>query len=374
GNEAANDESVEDGWFRTGDLGRIDGEGRLYIVGRQKDVIVDGDGRNVYPDEIEEAYGKHSLISEISVVGLDQGAGERVAALVVPTTDSELNRSQVRDALQEHFKATSESLPFHKRIKILEVWDGELPKTAKRSVKRAEVVKVLERLQAAGRVVSGASETGDSWLAVRDIIATLTGQPAASVTPELRVNSDLAFDSLTFMELTTQLERLAGHEVKAEDLMAVDRVGEIAKLVDASSRAGRTEAMERVTKPAAQNEDDPTVELPRPIQDLGRRFLTWGQRQFFDKVMECDIIGAEAVPVDSTFIVAANHASHLDAGLIKTALGDYGKNLVALAARDYFWGSPIVRTYTVNFTKLVPMFSCVYSISSLPRVSSDSTM
>ncbi|MEO0594420.1 MAG: AMP-binding protein, partial [Myxococcota bacterium] len=78
------DTVFRDGWLRTGDLGRLDDEGRLYIVGREKDVIVDGDGRNVYPDEIEEAYGKHPAIDELSVVGVVQGGGERVACLLVP--------------------------------------------------------------------------------------------------------------------------------------------------------------------------------------------------------------------------------------------------------------------------------------------------
>lgn len=356
GNEEANAAVFEDGWFKTGDLGRIDAEGRLFIVGREKDVIVDGDGRNVYPDEIEELYGKHSRIKELSVVGLDQGSGERVAALVVPEYDPGATHTEVRAIIEEHFKAVSEGLPFHKRVKVLEIWDGELPRTAKRSVRRAEVVKTLERLVATGRArqESQTVDAGDSWPAVRDIVASLTGRAAETVTPELRINSDLAFDSLTFVELTSQLERLAGHDIKAEELMAVERLGDITRLVDGGARRRPSTAMVRV-QAKEQNQEDPTLELPRPIQNLGRRFLTWGQRQFYDRVMDCTILGADNVPVDSTFLVAANHASHLDAGLIKTALGEHGKNLVALAARDYFWGSPIVRTYTVNFTSLVPI-------------------
>ncbi|MEL6545859.1 MAG: 1-acyl-sn-glycerol-3-phosphate acyltransferase, partial [Myxococcota bacterium] len=348
--------AFEDGWFKTGDLGRVDDEGRLYIVGREKDVIVDGDGRNVYPDEIEEAYGKHSRVKELSVVGLDQGAGERVAALVVPDYEDAESHTEVRRTIEEHFRSVSESLPFHKRVKILEIWDGELPRTAKRSVKRAEVVSTLERLVETGRTLSESkhTETGDSWGAIRDIVASLTGRKAESITPELRVNSDLAFDSLSFVELHSQLERMAGHDIKSEELMAIERIGDLSKLVESGSRRGRGTALVRKER-KEQNAQDPTLELPRPIQNLGKRFLTWGQRQFYDKVMDCEIIGADNVPVDSTFLVAANHASHLDAGLIKTALGDYGKNLVALAARDYFWGSPIVRTYTTNFTALVPI-------------------
>src|SRR5262249_653044 len=68
------DATLKDGWLRTGDLGRIDAEGQLYLVGRKKDVIIDANGKNVYPDELEELYGDHPAIKELSVVGLPDEA------------------------------------------------------------------------------------------------------------------------------------------------------------------------------------------------------------------------------------------------------------------------------------------------------------
>src|SRR6185369_13496255 len=70
--EQATGAALRDGWFRTGDLGRFDEEGNLYIVGRSKDVIIDANGKNVYPDEVEELYRDNPFIKELSVVGLPE--------------------------------------------------------------------------------------------------------------------------------------------------------------------------------------------------------------------------------------------------------------------------------------------------------------
>ena len=95
---------LKDGWLHTGDLGRLDAEGRLYLVGRKKDVIIDANGKNVYPDELEELYGDHAHIKELSIVGLpDDGGGEKVACLCVPDY-KERPREEVRRELEEHFR------------------------------------------------------------------------------------------------------------------------------------------------------------------------------------------------------------------------------------------------------------------------------
>ncbi len=83
-NEEATKSVLHDRWLRTGDLGKIDDDGNLTIVGRSKDIIIDSNGKNIYPDEVEELYGKSKFIKELSVVGLlDENGGEKIACLVV---------------------------------------------------------------------------------------------------------------------------------------------------------------------------------------------------------------------------------------------------------------------------------------------------
>jgi long-chain acyl-CoA synthetase len=75
-------EALVDGWFRTGDLGRMDGDGYLYIVGRSKDMLISG-GVNIYPSEIEAVLYDHPAVAEVAVVGRpDSEWGERPVAFV----------------------------------------------------------------------------------------------------------------------------------------------------------------------------------------------------------------------------------------------------------------------------------------------------
>ncbi|MBM4380320.1 MAG: AMP-binding protein, partial [Deltaproteobacteria bacterium] len=131
---------LKEGWLYTGDLGRLDEEGRLYLVGRAKDVIIDANGKNVYPDELEELYARHAHVKELSVVGLpDEAGGEKVACLCVPDY-KERTREDVRRELEAHFQQVSSEMAFYRRVKVLRFTDAELPRTSTRKVKRKQVV------------------------------------------------------------------------------------------------------------------------------------------------------------------------------------------------------------------------------------------
>src|SRR6185295_7734990 len=108
-------------------------------------------------------------------------------------------------------------------------------------------------------------------------------------------------------------------------------------------------------KAAEDRKADDDIDVPRPLVALGRRALRGGMKALYSRVLETDVYGAANVPPFGGYIVCANHASHLDTGLIKYALGEQGEALVALAAKDYFFDDPFRRMYFENFTNLVPM-------------------
>jgi fatty-acyl-CoA synthase len=87
--------AVPDGWLRTGDLGRLDPNGYLYIVDRAKDMIISG-GVNVYPSEIEAVLHEHPLVAEATVVGVpDEEWGERPVAFVIKKANANLDESSI---------------------------------------------------------------------------------------------------------------------------------------------------------------------------------------------------------------------------------------------------------------------------------------
>lgn len=99
-NPEATKESFRGGWFYPGDLGRFDDEGRLYLVGRAKDMIIRG-GVNIYPAEIEEVLLRHSTVEEAAVVAWpSREMGEEVAAFVV--CDGGCSPESLRDYCRDH--------------------------------------------------------------------------------------------------------------------------------------------------------------------------------------------------------------------------------------------------------------------------------
>jgi O-succinylbenzoic acid--CoA ligase len=112
----------EDGWLHTGDLGRIDAEGFLYVEGRLGDMIVSG-GENISPTEVEAALLRHPDISEAAVVGREDAEWqEAVTAVVVLRPGAEVDG----DELRSHCAAVLAGYKVPKRIEFV----GELPRTA----------------------------------------------------------------------------------------------------------------------------------------------------------------------------------------------------------------------------------------------------
>lgn len=359
-NEEATRAVLQNRWLHTGDLGRLDDEGNLYLVGRSKEIIVDTNGKNVYPDEIEELYSDSPYIKELSVVGLPDGIGEKVACMVVADEDYDiaLSRAEVRRKVEEHFKDVSSTLPFFKRVKVLHFWDGELPRTATRKVKRREVVAAMQVLEESMRNLPGVEPTerdhrsaGADWLL--DVVATVANRPRTEISMDSRL-TDLGFDSLMYVELASAIEQAGGTLKSPDTLTEVYNLRELASVVarETERERQRDESRPRAT---VESKSDEEIYIPSLVRTVGNKGLDVLQRVFYERVLHMKCEGCTNIPVHTNFLVAANHVSHLDMGLVKMALGEQGRDLVALAAADYFFDNKFKRAYMDNFTNLVPM-------------------
>ena len=364
-NPEATAETIKNGWLHTGDLGRFDEEGNLYIVGRKKEMILGASGENIYPDELEEVLRDSKFIKEMSVVGLPTGdAGlETVAALVVPEYEQDgMSREDVRDAVREHVKKIGKTLALYKRPKVVHLWDHELPRTASRKVKRRDVVKELQRLERAAKggaeakQLSAGGEASGTWLF--DLLADVSQKKRGGLGSETRLD-ELGFDSLMFTELAVALEAAGVTLPDPQELLGLETVADVETLVARTGAKSRSEKPKRERlrkeKEAEDKKQDDDIDVPAPVVAIGRRALRGAMRALYSRVLDTSIYGQAQVPPFGGYIVAANHASHLDTGLVKYALGEQGDAMVALAAKDYFFDDPVRRAYFENFTNVVPM-------------------
>ena len=124
--------AIPDGWFRTGDLGRVDEDGYFYIVDRKKDLIIRG-GYNVYPREVEEVLYEHPAVAEAAVIGVPHPElGEEVAAAVALKPGAAATPEQLSD----HVKSQVAAYKYPRLVWIV----GALPKTATGKILKRAIV------------------------------------------------------------------------------------------------------------------------------------------------------------------------------------------------------------------------------------------
>ncbi len=344
-------ETVRKGWLHTGDLGKLDKDGRLVLVGRRKELIVTSSGKNVYPDELEPLYADHPHIDELCIVGIPDPQGdERVAALVVLKDDVP---KDAQAEVKTHFTKVGQALADHQRVRTMRFWHEKLPRTATRKVKRKEVRDELVHLldiSKASRREAGAVPEGREPAWVYASIAGLTGHEAVDVAPTTHLVQDLGIGSLQLVELRVLLEERGGKPIDGDALAEAQTVADVIALCGGADGKGLRKRVE-----APEEEEEGGVEVPEPVGQLGRNVLKGLHRLAYDRLLSVRVKGKEHIPYDQQVIVIANHNSHLDLGLVKYALADYAPNLGALAAQDYFFNTQYKRDFFEPFTNLIPV-------------------
>ena len=138
---------LKENWFYTGDLGYIDKDGYLFITGRKKNVIVMKNGKNVYPEEIEQLVSNLPYVSESMVFSKERSNEILLSVKIVYNKDyiynkySLENEEEIKEMIWEDIKNINKGLPNYKHIKNLIITDEPMIKTTTAKIKRYEEMK-----------------------------------------------------------------------------------------------------------------------------------------------------------------------------------------------------------------------------------------
>lgn len=150
GNQAATDEVIVDGWFHTGDLGYFDKKGFLFITGRKKNVIVLKNGKNVFPEELEQLIAPLPYVQEAIVLGVPEPDDERDLVLTLKLVYNkevfpDMSAEEIHAKIKSDIEEINDKTPTYKRIKRIIATDEEMVKTTTGKVKRhVELQKILD--------------------------------------------------------------------------------------------------------------------------------------------------------------------------------------------------------------------------------------
>ena len=338
--EANREAFTSDGYFRSGDLGKFDSDGHLYIVGRKKDVIKLPTGKNVFPEDVESHYEQSPFVSEVCVLGIaDESAGfkgaEKLCAVVVPNFDYMKSQhiANAREWVVWELENLGRELPEYQRVHDFVLRAEPLPRTSTRKVRRFELRTqiVAQRKEDAEGPTLRQTSLGEMDQALMGspagkVVTTVLQQHIAieqALNPQLNLEIDLGLDSLARAECFLSIEQRLGIEMSPQAVATVQTVGELIRLVEPRiTLESQTESAREFRWHDALAE---TEELPEMAQLLKpRTALVWfayailrsiyfGSRLLF----RLDVRNGEVLQkLEAPFLICPNHQSYLDPFLV----------------------------------------------------------
>jgi long-chain acyl-CoA synthetase len=319
----------KEGWYHTGDLGKIDEDGFLWLHGRKKDMIVLADGTKVYPEDIENTLAADPRIEAVAtpirpevatIVGLQRPGEDIQVHGVFLLKDREQVTAIVRD--------TNTKLSGSQQIRGWTIWpEDEFPTTPTQKVKKRLVIEQLLNMDRVDHArAAGVDTTTRELSEVEKIIAQVATVPAAAIHPGATLSADLGLDSLGRVDLLGAIEEELGAYIDDALVEPNATVADLERMVAAA----------RETKRDTGIYGWPLSPLVRSFGLLLQQTLIYPLVHIFYKVK---VTGQEKlVGLRGPVMFAPNHCLHWDNGIILMAipLSWRWKLAVAAAADDVF--------------------------------------
>ena len=356
---------TEDGWFRSGDLGKIDSDGFLYIVGRGKDVIVLPSGKNVHPEDLEVHYLKCPLVAELAIIGIEDkseahAGAEKLAAVVVPdfaylkTAKIANSKEAVRHALDN----LGRELPEYQRVRDYMIRAEPLPRTATNKIKRFQLKKEVET-----GIIAAEANVTQAWEFSAEDSALLDTSTAKAVVeaiknnakdgevvhPAMNLEIDLGLDSLGRAEMFAALEQAFATEFEGDEAATALTVANVIELVNKHGGAEMDAISVDLNWNKIINEADD--EFPEVRAILRNRpifsafaFTVYKCFNLFCRVfMMLDVDGRDELTkldkLDKPFLICPNHQSFLDPFVLCSNYPFHiFKNIFHVGASEFFEG------------------------------------
>ena len=338
----AQDVFDDEGWFHTGDIGGLDEQGRLFIRGRKKEMIVTPEGLNVFPEDVERVVNDVEGVRESAAVGAAEGAQERVHAVVV--LDAGVDPNGV-------IRKANARLQDHQRIRTISVWPGtQLPRTeGTQKLKRAAI---REWVNSGGQPI--VAPQGDTLEA---LIGRFTRGREVSGATTLE---ELGLSSLERVELMVALEDRFQTRIDEARFSEAASIGDLKQLVEAPPAA------ETVEEPL----DFPTWNRSAPVRLVRRlsqatwivpltRLFAYAQVEGLSNIVD----------LEGPVVFASNHQSHMDVPVILSALpGRWRSRLAPAMLKEFFAAHfhPEQHTWRQWFTSSLNYYNACFYFNCFP--------
>ncbi|HPS58229.1 MAG TPA: AMP-binding protein [Spirochaetota bacterium] len=340
-NDEANKKVFDDeGFFHTGDLGKLDKKGNLYITGRIKNVIVLSSGKNVYPEELESYYKQSSAIEEIAVFGLEKDGNEHVYAVIVPVLKSDKSFDLIRNEIIR----LNKGLPSYKILNDFAISFDKLPVNSARKVVYSQVRELLAK----GVYMEHENDTA----VLREILTGLS--PAENEIIDLlkkklrtktiytrQTYADFDIDSLGLVDLAAHFEENLGVTIDVEKMKSIQTMDALLVYLSSLEKGSGSKITDRLFKGKITEKPllffNPFLYLWMGLIDLLCRFA-W----------KVEVRNPGNLDIKNN-IIMANHTSFLDLLFIIRAMKIRDiKNTYAIGKKEVdvikyvFHGMPVI--------------------------------